>query len=135
MNLDSDLRRVSCFYLQSGNHLLSHLLGGHKVTGHFGVNDPVLLLPAHDDGLLPVGRAAHLLLLALCGQGGVGVGRDHRRNWKAKRDTDLFGDLGFLIFPTVTISQITSKRCFIKMKSIQETAEQESRGRPREGGK
>lgn len=99
MNLDSDPRCLSCFYLQSRNHLLSHLLGGHKVTGHFGVNDPVLLLPAHDDGLLPVGRAAHLLLLALRGQGSVRVGRDHRRNWKPKRGTDLPGDLGFLISP------------------------------------
>lgn len=68
------------FYLQSRNHLLSHLLGGHQVTGHFGVNDPVLLLPADDNGFLPVCCAAHLLLLTLSGQGSVGIRGYHSGN-------------------------------------------------------
>lgn len=69
-------------HLQGGNHLLPHLLGGHQITGHLRVDDPVFLLPADDDGLLAVGRAAHVLLLALSGQGRVGVGCHHRGNWK-----------------------------------------------------
>lgn len=68
------------FYLQSGNHLLSQLLDGHQIAGHFGVNDSVLLLPADYDRLLAMGRAAHFLLLTLSGQGGVWIGRNHRRN-------------------------------------------------------
>ena len=81
---------LSCLprsYLQSRNHLLPHLLGRHEITGHFGVNDPVLFLPADYDGLLTMGRAAHFLLLTLSGQGGVWVGCNHRRNWKSKNDT------------------------------------------------
>lgn len=79
MQLDSD-PLSSMFYLQSGDHLLSHLLGGHEITGHLRVDDPVLLLPADYDGLLAMGRAAHFFLLTLSGQGRVWIGRDHRRN-------------------------------------------------------
>ena len=99
---------LSCLprsYLQSRNHLLPHLLGGHEITGHFRVNDPVLFLPADYDGLLTMGRAAHFLLLTLSGQGGVWVGCNHRRNWKPKM-TLLTQQSRVHGFPTVTHGSI-----------------------------
>lgn len=73
--------------LQSRNHLLAHLLSGHQVAGHLGVDDAIFLLPADNDGFFPMRCAAHLFLLPLSGQGGVWIGRDHCRNWKPKGET------------------------------------------------
>ena len=68
-------------YLQGGDDLVGHLLDGDHVAAGLRVDDALLLLPAHHDGLLTVRRAAHLLLLALRRQRGVGVRRDHGRDW------------------------------------------------------
>ena len=68
-------------YLQGGDDLVGHLLDGDHVAAGLRVDDALLLLPAHHDGLLTVCRAAHLLLLALRRQRGVGVRRDHGRDW------------------------------------------------------
>lgn len=67
-------------YLQGRDHFIPNFLGGNKVTGHFGVNDPIFLLPADYDGFLSMCSAAHLLLLALRCQGGVWVGSYHSWN-------------------------------------------------------
>ena len=72
---------------QGGDDLVGHLLDGDHVAAGLRVDDALLLLPAHHDGLLAVRRAAHLLLLALSGQRGVGVRRDHGRDWGGENQT------------------------------------------------
>lgn len=68
-------------YLQGGDDFIAHLLDRNHVAAGLRVDDAFLLLPAHHDGFLTMGCAAHLLLFTLRGQRGVGVGRDHGRNW------------------------------------------------------
>lgn len=65
---------------QRGDDFVGHLLDGDHVSAGLRVDDALLLLPAHHDGLLAVSNAAHPLLLALRGQRGVGVGGDHGRD-------------------------------------------------------
>lgn len=68
-------------YLQGGDDFIAHFLDRNHVAAGLRVDDAFLLLPAHHDGFLTMGCAAHLLLFALRGQRGVGIGRDHGRNW------------------------------------------------------
>lgn len=72
-------------YLQGGDDFIAHLLDRNHIAAGLGVDDAFLLLPANHDGFLTVSRAAHLLLLTLRGQRGVGVGRDHSRDWGKKK--------------------------------------------------
>lgn len=66
---------------QRGDNLVGHLLDSDHITAGLRVDDAFFFLPAHHDGFLPVGDAAHPLLLALRGQSGVGVGGDHGWDW------------------------------------------------------
>lgn len=68
-------------YLQGGDHFIARLLDRNHIATGLRVDDALLLLPAHHDGLLSVGGAAHLLLLSLRGQCGVWVRRDHGGDW------------------------------------------------------
>lgn len=72
---------TSASYLQGGDDFIAHLLDRNHVAAGLRVDDAFLLFPAHHDGFLTMGRAAHLLFFALRGQCGVGVGRDHSGNW------------------------------------------------------
>lgn len=83
MDLPQIFTLVSCTlsYLQGGDDFIPHLLDRYHIAAGLGVDDAFLLLPSHHDGLLAVCCAAHLFLLTLRGQRGVGVGRDHGRDW------------------------------------------------------
>lgn len=67
-------------HLQSGDDFIPHLLDRHHIAAGLRVDDAFLFLPAHHDGSLTVGCAAHLLLFTLRSQRGVGVRCDHGRN-------------------------------------------------------
>lgn len=73
-------REKKGLYLEGGDDFITDLLDRNHVAAGLRVDDALFLLPAHHDGFLTVGRAAHLLLFALRGQRGVGVGRYHGRN-------------------------------------------------------
>lgn len=69
-------------HLQRGDHFVAVVLGGDGIPHDaVGVDDRVPLLPADDDGPLSPRRAVELLGVALDGDGGVGVGGDHGRDW------------------------------------------------------
>lgn len=74
---------------QRGDDFVGHLFDGDHVSAGLRVDDALLFLPAHHDGLLAVGDAAHPLLLALRGQGGVGVGRDHGGDWRGGKRGEM----------------------------------------------
>lgn len=72
-------------HLQRGDDLITIVFGGDGVPHDtVRVDDRVPLLPADDDGSLTPCRAVQLLRMALDGDGGVGVGSNHGRDWGAE---------------------------------------------------